>query len=722
VLALALVLAAPPAGAQHAPALAREGERLRPQPECHRKMLELLESARVQALENNVYLAEADVPKLREELARLPADTPPIVRWRLVGKLGFHQLRLGRTDEAVASYEEARAMLPALADVDPREVEESLYQLGISYLRWGENQNCVARHSSESCLFPIRESSVHVDQEGSRKAIEVFEQMLARNPAHPGARWLTNIAYMTIGRYPEDVPKPFLIAPETFASDEPFPRFHDVARGMGFTDRNLAGGTILEDFDEDGHLDLVLTDSHTAGQMRYWKGHGDGTFEERTEEAGLAGLVGGLNCLQADYDNDGFTDILVMRGAWLRENGLHPDSLLHNNKDGTFTDMSIAVGLAEVSYPNQAAAWGDYDNDGDLDLYVGNENEPNVSAPCQLFRNDDGHFVDVAAAAGVRNEQYAKAVVWGDYDNDRFPDLYVSNHNGPNRLYHNNKDGTFTDVAQQAGVIQPIASFPAWFWDFDNDGALDIYVSFFRPELAPLVASWLGQPSPYEHARLYKGDGRGGFRDVAVEQGLGRATMPMGANFGDLDNDGYPDFYLGTGFPLYQGLMPNVMYRNRRGRGFADVTTAGGFGHLQKGHGIAFGDLDEDGDQDVFAHMGGAFTGDGFLNSVFQNPGFGNHWVSVKLVGTKSNSSAIGAHIRCEIVDGSERRSVHRTVNSGGSFGANPLEQHIGLGKAEKIDVLEIYWPTSDTTQTFRDVPVDRALRIVEVEVEVAVR
>ena len=147
----------------------------------------------------------------------------------------------------------------------------------------------------------------------------------------------------------------------------------------------------------------------------------------------------GLNLLQADYDNDGDLDIYVLRGAWLGQAGRHPDSLLRNDGKARFRDATFDAGLGEAHYPTQTAAWADYDNDGDLDLYVGNE-----VFPCRLFRNNgDGSFTDVAEFAGVTNDDVAKAVVWGDYDGDRYPDLYVSNFGGPNRLYHNNGDGTF---------------------------------------------------------------------------------------------------------------------------------------------------------------------------------------------------------------------------------------------------------------------------------------
>jgi hypothetical protein len=222
----------------------------------------------------------------------------------------------------------------------------------------------------------------------------------------------------------------------------------------------------------------------------------------------------------------------------------------------------------------------------------------------------------------------------------------------------------------------------------------------------------LGRQHNLELAAVYKGDGKGGFRDVARAMGLARPTTPMGSNFGDLDNDGYLDFYLGTGDPLIRNVMPNAMYRNKGGKAFVDVTIAGGFGHLQKGHAIVFADFDEDGDLDVFEQLGGAFPCDKFYDALFENPGFGNHWIKVRLEGTRSNRSAIGARIR--VVAGG--RSIYRHVNSGGSFGANPFMQTIGLGKADRVERIEVFWPTTGRTQVLEDLPVDHLVRIVEAE------
>ncbi len=207
---------------------------------------------------------------------------------------------------------------------------------------------------------------------------------------------------------------------------------------------------------------------------------------------------------------------------------------------------------------------------------------------------------------------------------------------------------------------------------------------------------------------------RGGFDEVAKEHHLTNLHLPMGVNFGDLDNDGFLDFYLGTGYPDYEALMPNVMYHNRGGTRFSDVTSAGGFGHLQKGHGAVFADLDNDGDQDVFQQMGGFLSGDKFFDTLFENPGFDNHWIAIKLVGVRSNRSAIGARIHVKVIENGQSRSIYKHVNSGGSFGANPLRQTIGLGKASKIELLEVYWPTTGQTQSFRALSYDQMIEITE--------
>ena len=684
-------------------------------------MLELLQTIAQQTADTNSYLGNRRNRELRTQLAVLPDDAHFGRRIDLQLKLAAEELRIGKIESAIALASAAYQKVDSLPNKPGLELVA--FRLGMAYMRLGETENCCAINNPDSCVLPFREAALHTNQRGSKKAIEYFTQVVERTADQRRlfrSRWLLNIAYMTIDGYPDDVPKKYLIPPAAFNADEEFPHFTNIAKRLTIDTFNLSGGVVADDFDNDGYLDILTSTWDTKGQIIYFHNNGDGTFSDQTEQAGLTGLTGGLNMVQADYNNDGYIDVLVLRGAWLGPNGQHPNSLLRNNTDGTFTDVTFEADLGEVHYPTQTAAWADYDNDGHIDLYIGNEyyteGEIACDAPCQLFHNNgDGTFTDLAAAAGVENKHYAKGVVWGDYDGDRFPDLYVSNLRAPNRLYRNNGDGTFSDVAVKLGVSRPILSFPAWFWDYNNDGVLDLYVSSYGvpPGTAELAMNYLGLPIDVELQCLYRGE-NGGFRNVSKQSGLTRLALPMGANFGDLENDGYPDFYLGTGYIQYEGLMPNVMYRNVAGTEFRDVTWPGGFGQLQKGHGIAFADFDNDGDQEIFAQTGGAYPGDEFFNALYQNPGFGNHWITIKLVGVRSNRAAIGARIRLDVVDDGKERSIYKHVNSGGSFGANPLQQTIGIGKATVIRKVDIFWPTTGETQTFQDVAADQFLRITE--------
>ena len=693
----------------------------RPVDPGHQRMLNLLAEIAAKTTDRNPYLGNATVNKLNKEIESLRGGNSP-KHAELFFTLGFEELKIGQNHSAIKHLKRAESILSKY-NISGENRTLTLFKLGVAYMRLGETQNCCLRNTPDSCIVPIREGGLHTDKEGSEQAIKYFTKVLEstqpNNTRHMASRWLLNIMHMTLGTYPDKVPKFYLIPPDVFESPVEFPRFKNIASYVGVDTFNLSGGLIVEDFNNDGYLDIITStwDSTAAGQMRLFQNDQTGTFTDQTEQAGLLGLTGGLNMVQADYNNDGFIDVLVLRGAWLKHYGRHPNSLLRNNGDGTFTDVTFAAGLGNEHRPTQTADWADFDNDGNVDLFIGNESETSNRFACQLFHNNgDGTFTDTAKQAGVANYSYVKGVSCGDFNNDRFPDIYLSNYSGPNRLYKNNGNGTFTDVAQELHVTRPNVSFPAWFWDFNNDGNLDIYAASYTGRVHDLAAFHFKKPAGYEPPCLYQGSGGGPFDDVTDELQLNFPVLPMGSNFGDINNDGYLDFYLGTGDPSYFSLMPNIMYLNQEGKSFLDVTMAGGFGHLQKGHAIAFADPDHDGDQDVFEQMGGAFAGDKYNDALYENKGFGNHWITIKAIGVTSNKAAIGARLHLRITEKGKTRSVYKHINSGGSFGGNPFRQTIGLGQANQIDLLELYWPTTDQTQMFKNIPADQIIQIVEDE------
>jgi hypothetical protein len=674
---------------------------------------------------DNPFLVDAQLA-FYDSLNALPRASP--VQKKTLGFFrGFTLLKCGREKEAVDVLE------PLVEEGESSQYDgiftTSQKMLALAWLRLGEKNNCINNHSSGSCIFPIRGQGVYSDPSASGKAIHLYEEVLRKSPNDLESRWLLNIAYMTVGTYPRLVPKEWLIPGlDKDSADVRIKAFKDVSAELGINSfRSEAGGAIVDDFNNDGNLDVVLSSWDLEQPMHYFKSNGDGTFTDASQSSGIGAIKGGLNIIQADYNNDGFTDILVLRGAWMQEYGNQPKSLLRNNGDGTFTDVTVESGLLSLG-PTQTATWADFNNDGWLDLFIGHESLPNQPAhPSQLFvNNHDGTFTDVAEKAGCQAVLFMKGVTSSDYDKDGWPDIFVSGRDGRKILYHNKAiKGSaipqFEDVTHAAGLdLQPTYTFPTWFFDYDNDGWPDLFVSgygFGKSMATALAMESLGAALPPDvgHLYLYHNNHDGTFTEVAKQMGLDHAVFSMGANFGDIDNDGWLDMYLATGNPDFTSLVPNRMFHNNGGKSFTEVTSSARVGNLQKGHGVSFADIDNDGDQDVFVEVGGAYKGDGYFNSLYENPGQNdNRWISVLLKGSQSNRSAIGAHITAIFKEVGVERKVYMDVSSGGSFGANPLRKEIGIGQATSIDSLVIQWPTSGITQVFTNVAPCQFLTIKE--------
>jgi hypothetical protein len=610
-------------------------------------------------------------------------------------------------------YQTAQAM-------DPQSIHFLEEVLGIAHLHKSEMDNEVYRAPGDRCLFPMSPSLRYAKTEDSRLAAEYFKKYLDHAPNDLEARWLLNLACITLGEYPAAVPSQHVIPLTAFDSKQDIGRFIDVAPKVGLNILSDAGGIIIDDFENRGLFEVVLSemgDQNPHQPLRYFRNNGDGTFSNQTERSGLQTEVGGLNLIQTDYNNDGHLDILVLRGAWMFP---QPMTLFRGNGDGTFIDVTREAGLTEL-VSTQAAVWADINNDGLLDLFVGNE-----KGSSHLFLNKgDGTFEDISASAGVDRIAFTKGVVAGDYDNDGYVDFYVTNMGSSNFLYRNNRDNTFTEVAREAGVRDPMGkSFATWFFDYDNDGWLDLFVtSYYSGSVDEDMRSYLGLSTDAITLKLYKNLRDGTFTDVTKEVELDKVFMPMGANFGDVDNDGFLDIYLGTGNPSYGSIVPNVLLRNNEGKKFVDITASSGTGELHKGHGVAFADMSNSGQLDLLTVIGGATPGDRHAFRFFKNPGNDNHWIAVKLVGVKSNRAAIGVRIKVTVKNkGRGQRSIYRTVGSGGSFGANPLQQHIGLGPEAQIKEVEIWWPTSNTRQAFSNIHTNQFIEITEFATQYATR
>lgn len=651
-----------------------------------------------------------------------PEPTDPKKKFDYYFSMCSQLVNAGKIDEAIRFIN----VYESKTDINKMETSERkkwLAAKAITYMRYGEIQNCISNHNSESCIMPFSKAAVHTNLTGVEKAIEIYLQILHEEPKDLTNTYMLNIACMAAGTYPDGVPAEFLIPPSAFASEYNIGKFENIAEGLGVDFNDMCGGVIMDDFNNDGFIDMFTCGWGLKEQCNYIINNGDGTFTNLTESAGLKNYPGGLYIVQTDYNNDGFLDVFITRGAWLAERGIVPNSLLRNNGDNTFTDVTASVGL--ISYnPTQSATWSDFNNDGWVDLFIGNESFRNkgINNPSELYINDHGNFKNIAKEAGVDVVAFIKGVSTGDYDNDGDADLYVSINGEENILFQNiTEKGSmkiqFKDVSKEAGITGPVRSFPCAFLDFNNDGLLDIINFSYSANQSDrdIPAEYLGVPIQSDIPALYINNGDGTFKDIAKEAGLNKTFLVMGCNYGDLDMDGYIDFYLGTGKPSLRSLIPNRVLRNDNGKYLQDVTTSAGMGHLQKGHAISFADLNGDGYPEIFAQMGGAYEADGFRDCLFSNPAnYNNHFVSLDLQGTITNRAAIGARIKVTVLENGVVRNIYETVSNGASFGANDFRMEIGLGKATQIKEIIITWPTSGTTQTFKDVSMDQHYRVIE--------
>ena len=447
---------------------------------------------------------------------RLAGPLPLDVRMQMRARLVMELTNAGRPADALAALAELER---DARESDPQGWQR--YQAGArlvaatAYLRLAEDQNCHVTHNRDACLLPIQGGGIHRLRDGAEGAVRALQEVLTLSPGSLRARWLLNIAHMTLGNYPSGVSRDFLIPPDVFASGYPLRRFDNVSADVGLDLLGIAGGAILEDFDGDRRLDVMWSSMGFTDQMRFMRNRGDGTFEDRTARPGSPGEVGGLNMIQADYNNDGYPDVLVLRGGWLGSEGQFPMSLLRNNGDGTLHRCDESGGLVAVR--------------ADADRRVVRLRWRRMARPLRRQRVErsggsrrsartrpvraliattaTARSPRVARKAGVDIVGFVKGVVSGDYNNDGRPDLYVSVWAARNLLLRN--DGPAAGAGgmalhrcrgQQPACSEPLASFATWFFDYDNDGWLDLYVAGYGrqkgiPIVEDIVADYLGLPT-----------------------------------------------------------------------------------------------------------------------------------------------------------------------------------------------------------------------------------
>lgn len=558
-------------------------------------------------------------------------------------------------------------------------------------------------------IAPYVVATIYLRMEEYAQGIPYALQACRDTPTDLRYRWMLNVLMILAGQPEKSIPNEFrlMMLPSARSSF----RFQDVTTEAGVGRLALGRGAAWGDFDNDGRDDILV--GAERAPFRLLRNLGNGKFEDVAPRLGLVDPVG-LGCYAAqfiDYDNDGYEDIFLSSNGWGGGGRLF---LFHNDQGKHFTDITAGAGLGA---PVNAfgSSWADYDNDGRPDVAIATGIvDPPDGDRLRLFHNEGaGRFREVGQDAGLTQKAKWISVCWGDYDGDGREDLLANSFNAGCFLFRNMGNGRFEDASIDAGVRNSHHTYTAEFFDYDNDGRLDLFVSTYpEGDLKTMIGDKIsGASVPVDQRQLlFRNNGDGTFTNVAGQAGITGWYGAMSSQVADVDNDGYPEIFLGTGNPALDWTEPKALFHNDGKGHFVDLAHSAKLIHYGMLHGVVFSDCDDSGNLSMFGSFGGFYWGTRETSRLYRNLGCGNHGLEVRLVGTRSNRNAIGAKVTAAV----KGRRIFNWVNGGNGFGTlNSRVVHIGLTQDSKVDFLQIDWP-SGLHQSFQNVDAGQRIEIVE--------
>lgn len=558
-------------------------------------------------------------------------------------------------------------------------------------------------------IGPYTVAIIYLRMERYADGIQYALQACRDTPTDIRYQWMLRTLTLQAGKSESAIPREFrLKVPPGFPSTFPL---HDVTEGSGVGRLALGRGAAWGDFDNDGREDILV--GAERAPFRLLRNQGDGTFKDVARESGLVDPVG-LGCYASqfiDYDNDGFQDIFLTSNGWGGGGRLF---LFHNEGGKRFVDVTPEAGLA--AHVNAfGSSWADLDGDGRIDLAVAaGIIDPDGGDRIRLYHNEgNGRFREIGEQAGLTQKARWISLCWGDYDGDGRPDLLATSFDKGPFLFRNLGQGLFEDVSLQAGIRTQCHAYTCEFFDYDNDGRLDIFVSTYPDgDFKTMIETKINGAAVPQAQRqlLFRNNGDGTFRNVTEDAGITGWYGAMSSQVADLDNDGFDEIFLGTGNPELDWCEPKPVFRNDgRGR-FRDIGESCGLVHYGMLHGMAFADYDDSGNLSLFGSFGGFYWGSRETSRLYRNAGSGNKSLEIRLVGTRSNRDAIGARISAR----AGNRRIYKWVDGGNGFGCgNSRVVHLGLGAETHVSELQIDWP-SGLRQSFHNIPAGQRIEITE--------
>ncbi|MDE3263297.1 MAG: FG-GAP-like repeat-containing protein [Acidobacteriota bacterium] len=633
--------------------------------------------------------------------------------------VGLAYIQRGYTSLRRADHHLSRAI--AVDGTNPRQY----HWRGIARLRLGDypaataDFEVVLRETPDSATTLRALGAALLRMGAPGPAAAALRQAADLEPELLETRWNLMVAAGRAGDDPDALPERYRLDIPDRGAASPF-RFEEVSAEIGIERWSRARGSGWADFDGDGDVDLVslgIRDPHALYRNRLVE-DGAATFAAAALDAALFDPRGGWSALFFDYDRDGDPDLYVTRDGWDGED----TNSLYRNDGGRFVDVAAAAGVASAA-DGFTAAVADVNRDGLLDLYVANGVATRGGAPNELFLGaPDGRFVERGEAMGVADHGRSVGSAFGDYDGDGWPDLLVVNFFDGPVLYRNLEGAGFEDVSAQAGIAAPHEGFVGFFFDYDNDGWLDVFIVGFASDMEVALQSRLEGEAVHEGSRLalYRNDRDGSFTDVTEEAGLSWNLGAMAATFGDYDNDGWQDIFIGVGAPPMERFEANRLFRNLGDGTFADVSASAGVDDLGKGHGATFADPDHDGDVDLFVPIGGAFPGDRQRSRFYRNPAsqlpHPNGWLHILLRASSLHPDAVGARVALRVTDAPQAPVQLQEVAVGGGFGVTPSPiLEFGLGQHQTVAEVTIRWPGGGH-RVLRNVPANQRILVIEDE------